>query len=85
MKNRFNYTEADYEFMNSLNSAILEKSPKIENYSLGLDNNCFVIVWAYFSEVDEIVRGEGKVISFDENKMIQSIEGGILEQIFVKG
>jgi len=50
-----------------------------------LDNNCFLfIVWAYFSEVDEIVRGEGKVISFDENKMIQNLEGGILEQIFVK-
>lgn len=86
MKNRFNYTEADYEFMNSLNSAILEKSPKKLKIILWvwIITVFLFIVWAYFSEVDEIVRGEGKVISFDENKMIQNLEGGILEQIFVK-
>jgi adhesin transport system membrane fusion protein len=86
LKNRFNYTQEDYEFMNSLNSAILEKSPKKLKVILWfwIITIFLFIAWAYFSEVDEIVRGEGKVISFDENKMIQNLEGGILDEIFVK-
>lgn len=86
MKNNFNYTQDDYEFMNSLNSAILERSPKKFKLILWfwIVTIFSFIIWAYFAEIDEIVRGEGKVIPYDENKMIQNLEGGIIEEIFVK-
>ncbi|QKJ27295.1 HlyD family type I secretion periplasmic adaptor subunit [Aliarcobacter cibarius] len=86
MKNNYNYSQDDYEFMNSLNSAILEKNPKKFKLILWfwIITVFTFIIWASIAEIDEIVRGEGKVISFDENKMIQNLEGGIIEEIFVK-
>ncbi len=44
----------------------------------------FFIVWSYFSEVDEIVRGEGKVIPSSMTKVVQHLEGGIIEEIYLK-
>jgi HlyD family secretion protein/adhesin transport system membrane fusion protein len=42
------------------------------------------IVWSIYSEVDEVVRGEGKVIPSSQTKVIQHLEGGIVDHIYVK-
>lgn len=42
------------------------------------------VVWAYFAELDEFVRGEGRVIPVSRVQKIQSYEGGILERLMVK-
>ena len=42
------------------------------------------IAWTVFTEVDEVVRGEGKVIPSSQTKVLQHLEGGIVEEIFVK-
>jgi len=42
------------------------------------------IVWASFSEVDELVRGSGKVIPSSQKKILQHLEGGIIEKIYVR-
>jgi HlyD family secretion protein/adhesin transport system membrane fusion protein len=42
------------------------------------------IVWATFSEVDELVRGVGKVVPSSQKKILQHLEGGIVEKIYVK-
>ena len=42
------------------------------------------IAWTVFTEVDEVVRGEGKVIPSSQTKVLQHLEGGIVEDIFVK-
>ncbi len=42
------------------------------------------IVWAAMSEIDESVRGEGKVIPSGQTKIIQHLEGGIISEILVK-
>jgi len=42
------------------------------------------LVWATLSEVDESVRGEGKVIPSGQTKIIQHLEGGIIANILVK-
>jgi len=42
------------------------------------------IVWASFSEVDELVRGSGKVIPSSQKKILQHLEGGIVEKIYVR-
>jgi len=44
----------------------------------------FFLIWSYFSEVDEIVRGEGKVVPSSQTKILQHFEGGIIEKIYVK-
>uniref|UniRef100_UPI0040484CE4 HlyD family type I secretion periplasmic adaptor subunit n=1 Tax=Aliarcobacter sp. TaxID=2321116 RepID=UPI0040484CE4 len=39
--------------------------------------------WAYFSEVDEVVRGTGKVVPSGQTKILQNLEGGIVSSILV--
>jgi adhesin transport system membrane fusion protein len=42
------------------------------------------ITWAAFSEIDELARGEGKVIPAKKIQTIQSLDGGIIKGIKVK-
>lgn len=40
--------------------------------------------WASWAEIDEVTRGQGKVIPSKSVQIIQSLEGGILEEIYVE-
>lgn len=42
------------------------------------------IIWASFSELDEVVRGDGKVVPSGQTKILQHLEGGIIANILVK-
>ncbi len=42
------------------------------------------ITWTIFTEVDEVVKGSGKVIPSSQSKILQNLEGGIVEDIFVQ-
>jgi len=42
------------------------------------------IVWASLSELDEVVRGDGKVVPSGQTKILQHLEGGIIANILVK-
>lgn len=43
-----------------------------------------VIVWAYFAKLDQITRATGAVIASSRSQIIQSQDGGILEELLVK-
>ncbi|PLY06019.1 MAG: HlyD family type I secretion periplasmic adaptor subunit [Arcobacter sp.] len=43
----------------------------------------FAIFWAYFSMIDELARGEGKVIPSEKIQTIQSLDGGIISDMLV--
>ncbi|ARN75147.1 HlyD family type I secretion periplasmic adaptor subunit [Oceanicoccus sagamiensis] len=43
----------------------------------------FTLLWAFFAKLDEVVVGEGKVVPAQAVQKIQSLEGGILKQLFV--
>ncbi len=45
---------------------------------------CAVIAWAWFATVDEVTRGEGRVIPSRQVQVIQSLDGGIVSEILVK-
>jgi len=76
----------DLNFVSPLHS---QKNAKIDSKVLLL---FFVIIfffagafiWAYFSEIDELTRGEGKVIPSEKIKTIQSLDGGLISDILVK-
>ena len=42
------------------------------------------IIWAAWAKVDEVARGEGKVIPNSRVQVIQSLEGGILQELLVR-
>lgn len=43
----------------------------------------FFIAWAAFSEIDEVTRGDGKVIPSQQIQVVQNLEGGILSKMLV--
>lgn len=83
---RFSFDATDYLFMRSLSAAVLEDSPvRLRSVLLFfIITVVFFFLWAALAPIDEIVRGEGKVIPGGENQMIQHLEGGIVSAISVK-
>ncbi|MEP7298798.1 MAG: biotin/lipoyl-binding protein, partial [Burkholderiales bacterium] len=43
-----------------------------------------LIVWASFANVDEVTRGDGKVVSSRQLQLLQSFDGGVVSAILVK-
>ncbi|MFQ5774560.1 MAG: HlyD family type I secretion periplasmic adaptor subunit [Kiloniellaceae bacterium] len=41
-------------------------------------------VWAHYAVLDEVTRGEGRVIPSSRTQVIQNLEGGILAEILVR-
>ncbi len=42
------------------------------------------VLWAWLADIDEITRGEGKVITTSQTQYVQNLEGGIIDKILVK-
>ena len=42
-----------------------------------------VLLWAAFAQIDEVTRGEGKVVPFSQIQHIQSLDGGVVGRIWV--
>jgi adhesin transport system membrane fusion protein len=42
------------------------------------------LVWAHFARVEEITRGEAKIVARSHEQIIQSLEGGILGELYVR-
>lgn len=84
--NPIEYNAKDYEYMNSLSAAILESTPsRISRVlKIWLITIFLGIIWASLAEIDEITRGDGKVIPYGNNQIIQNLEGGIVDNILVK-
>ncbi|MFL6661983.1 MAG: biotin/lipoyl-binding protein, partial [Rhizobacter sp.] len=43
-----------------------------------------LIVWASFAHVEEVTRGEGKVIPSRQLQVVQSLDGGVVSEILVQ-
>ena len=43
-----------------------------------------IITWANFASLEEVTRGQGRVIASSKIQIIQNLEGGIIEDILVK-
>jgi adhesin transport system membrane fusion protein len=73
----------DIEFMNSLHAAVLQKSPV--KMSLLLYVIFFLLtaffIWANLTELDELTRGQGRVIPSKQVQVVQNLEGGIIKEI----
>lgn len=43
-----------------------------------------LLVWAYFAYIDEIVRGSGKVVPSQQVQVVQTMDGGVVQEILVR-
>lgn len=76
----------DVNFIHTLYSYANESPSKISQVAF-LSIVAFVtfaILWAAIAEVDELARGNGKVIPTDKIQTIQSLDGGIISEMLVK-
>lgn len=75
----------DIEFMSEVSAATMETSPRTGHSLLLLTALFFIcaIWWANQTELDEVTRGEGKVIPSSKIQVIQNLEGGILSEVLV--
>ena len=76
----------DLEFMYSLYSNSNEEPTRVTNTIFLLVISIFtvLILWAAFADIDELARGNGKVIPTDKIQTVQSLDGGIISEIFIK-
>jgi len=75
----------DAEFMSEVSAATLETAHRAGHSLLILSLAFFLVAgwWAYITSLDEVTRGEGKVIPSSKIQVIQNLEGGILSDVLV--
>ena len=79
-------TKEDLHWDDEADLEILEQTPvkaKLLLYTIAAILGVFII-WAWFAKVDEVTRGEGRVIPSKQVQVIQSLDGGIVSEILVK-
>jgi adhesin transport system membrane fusion protein len=75
----------DAEFMSEISAATLESGHRLGHSLLFLTFAFFIAAgwWASETELDEVTRGDGKVIPSSKVQVIQNLEGGILAEVLV--
>jgi len=77
--------QSDFAFANDIRAAVELRTPKTARMLLAGTGALMVIalIWAHFAVLDEVKRGNGRVIPARQIQIVQSLEGGIIEQILV--
>jgi adhesin transport system membrane fusion protein len=77
---------SDFAFANDVRAASLMRTPHSLRLLLFSSIALLVVfvIWAHFAVLDEVKRGEGRVIPSQQIQVIQSLEGGIVNEILVR-
>jgi len=75
----------DIDLTTDIRTSILAQSPRGGRAIIWVIFALFVLfmVWAYFSNIDQVTRGDGKVVPSTQVQIVQNLEGGILSEILV--
>jgi membrane fusion protein, adhesin transport system len=77
---------SDFTFANDVRAAANLRTPRTARlllFSIILLLGTGV-VWAHYAVLDEVKRGEGRVIPSQQIQVVQSLEGGIINGIYVR-
>ncbi|WP_230425680.1 HlyD family type I secretion periplasmic adaptor subunit [Spartinivicinus ruber] len=80
-----NMPSYDLDYMSDTSAAMMLKTPKGSRVLLFavLSVVIVLLIWAAWADVDEVTRGEGKVIPSTHLQVVQNLEGGILKELYV--
>nr|WP_287410774.1 HlyD family type I secretion periplasmic adaptor subunit [Pseudodesulfovibrio sp.] len=76
----------DIEYAADVQAAVLLQSPRggrLILYAIVL-LAASAILWARFAQIDDVIKGQGRVIPSSKIQQIQNLEGGILKEILVR-
>jgi adhesin transport system membrane fusion protein len=78
-------SKRDAEFAPGVEGAGRRRGSGIANMILYITVIFLVVaaVWAHYSLIDEVTRGQGRVIPSSHIKVVQNLEGGILSELLV--
>jgi membrane fusion protein, adhesin transport system len=76
----------DFAYANDIRAAALLRTPRTSRMLLWAFLTLFVtfLVWAHFAVLEEVKRGNGKVVPSRQMQVLQSLEGGIVGDILVQ-
>jgi len=79
-------TQQDLDMADDVYGAMLTQVPNVHRLTIWTLAALFIlfITWAYFAALDQVTSGQGKVIPSSQVQIIQSLDGGILEQLYVQ-
>lgn len=80
------YHEEDLEFAREYDAALHQGRPRSTTAFLVAIFLLFAafLGWAYWAQLDEVARGDGRVVPTGKNQVVQSLEGGIVDEILVR-
>lgn len=80
------HSEQDGDFDANADWAIAEQTPKGARIVIWLSVASLVVLllWSAFAVLDEVTRGEGKVIPSRQIQILQSLDGGIVSEILAR-
>jgi adhesin transport system membrane fusion protein len=75
----------DFSFANDVRAAIELKTPRTSQMLLRATLALLfcAFVWAAFASLDEVKRGNGRVVPSRQMQVVQTLEGGIVQDILV--
>ncbi len=78
--------QADLPLLNDLQAAMQHERHSGLFWTVALLTALVVafVVWAYYSNVEEVTRGQGSVIPSSREQVIQSLDAGVLAEMLVK-
>jgi adhesin transport system membrane fusion protein len=78
--------QTDFAFANDIRAAVELRTPRTSRMLLIASMAMLLtgIVWAHFAVLDEVKRGNGRVVPSRQTQVVQSLEGGIVEEILVQ-
>lgn len=78
--------QSDFAFANDVRAAAELRTPRTARMLLLTSIALFAtfLTWAHFAILDEVKRGNGKVIPSRQTQVVQSLEGGIVQALLVQ-
>jgi len=77
---------SDFAYVNDVRAAVELRTPRTARMLLLTICAMLVcgVVWANFAILDEVKRGDGRVIPSQQMQVVQTLEGGIVQEILVQ-
>jgi adhesin transport system membrane fusion protein len=78
--------QSDFAFANDIRAAVELRTPRTSRLVLYSTLALFLVglIWAHFAVLDEVKRGNGRVVPTRQIQVVQSLEGGIVGAILVQ-
>ncbi|PSW20755.1 HlyD family type I secretion periplasmic adaptor subunit [Photobacterium sanctipauli] len=85
MKAKSSVNQKHIDYMDDSSSALLLQAPKGASVLLGVVVAFIALafIWAANAELEQVTRGQGRVIPSQQLQVVQNLEGGIVKEILI--